>query len=415
MKQVDIAVIGGGAAGLAAALAAKQAGCDNILIIEREGELGGILNQCIHNGFGLHVFKEELTGPEYAERYLRQIKEYNIPFQTGTFVLDIKQGVVTTMSERSLEKLDCKAIILATGCRERPRGALMVPGTRAAGIYTAGTAQKLINRMGLLPGKKAVILGSGDIGLIMARRMTLEGAIVPAVLEIMPYSSGLARNVTQCLEDFGIPLMLSHTVTAIQGTRRVTGVTIAQVDEFRKPIDGTQRQIECDTLLLSVGLIPENELARAAGVGMSAITQGAVVDQNLATDISGFFQCGNALHVHDLVDNVSIESERAGRQAVEYLSGKRTDSHTTVISDGSGVSGCVPGLLRGTPSEPVNIMFRPREFYRGARVTVYCDGVKVASIKKPVLAPGEMAEIKLKPELIMPGTKQIIVNVEAAQ
>jgi sarcosine oxidase subunit alpha len=320
MTDLDVLIIGGGPAGLAAAAAAREAGCERVLLLERDEALGGILRQCIHPGFGLHVFKEELTGPEYAKRFVDRVLALKIPAQCGTMVLDVtRERVVTAVSaEHGLKTFRAKAVVLAMGCLERTRGALMIPGWRPAGIYTAGTAQRFVNLDGWMPGRRVVILGSGDIGLIMARRMTFEGAKVLACVELMPYSSGLTRNVVQCLDDYDIPLLLSHTVTEIHGRERVEGVTVAQVDERRKPVPGTERRFDCDTLLLSVGLIPENELSKAAGVELSAATSGPVVDEALQTSVPGLFACGNVLHVHDLVDHVSQEAELAGQQAAAY-------------------------------------------------------------------------------------------------
>ena len=339
MKKVDLVIVGGGPAGMSAAVAAYDAGIKDILILERDKSLGGILRQCIHNGFGLHRFKEELTGPEYAYRYELQVKERNIPFKTETMVLDISENrVVTAMnSTDGMFQIEAKAIILAMGCRERPKGALNIAGTRPAGIFTAGTAQKFVNMDGYMPGKKVVILGSGDIGLIMARRMTLEGAEVKAVCELMPYSGGLARNIEQCLNDFGIPLMLSHTVVDIHGKERVTGVTIAKVDDKRRPIPETKQYIECDTLLLSCGLLPENELTRAAGISIDRITSGAVVDENRQTDLEGVYACGNVLHVHDLVDYVSEESVLAGEAAARLIKGEHRESISVTVKGEGGV------------------------------------------------------------------------------
>ena len=321
MENYDIVIIGGGPAGLAAAVAAKRNGGDSILILERDKELGGILNQCIHNGFGLHTFKEELTGPEYAQRFIDQAKELDIEYRLNTMVMDIsREKVVTAMNrENGLFEIRAKAVILAMGCRERSRGALNIPGYRPAGIYSAGTAQRLVNMEGLMPGREVVILGSGDIGLIMARRMTLEGAKVKVVAELMPYSGGLKRNIVQCLDDYGIPLKLSHTVVDIKGKERVEGVTLAEVDSTGKPIPGTEEFYSCDTLLLSVGLIPENELSNGMGVEMSRVTSGPVVNESLETNIRGVFACGNVLHVHDLVDFVTGESQRAGKAAAEFV------------------------------------------------------------------------------------------------
>ncbi|HPZ53253.1 MAG TPA: NAD(P)/FAD-dependent oxidoreductase, partial [Clostridia bacterium] len=329
MQTKDLVIIGRGPAGMAAAVSAYGKGIRDLLIIERDESLGGILQQCIHNGFGLHMFKEELTGPEYAWRYEKMILDLGIPFKLNSMVVDIsKDKVITYVNEEEGEvKIKAKAIILAMGCRERSRGALNIPGTRPAGIYTAGTAQKFINMMGLMVGRQVVILGSGDIGLIMARRMTLEGASVKAVCEIMPYSSGLARNIVQCLDDFNIPLKLGHTVTKIHGKDRLEGVTISKVDENRRPIPGTEEYIECDTLLLSVGLIPENELTKGMGIELDGSTRGAVVDQNRETSLEGVFSCGNVLHVHDLVDYVSEEAYIAGKAAARYIKGERVKNN----------------------------------------------------------------------------------------
>ena len=324
MEEYDIVIIGGGPAGLAAALSARHQGIERLLILERDKELGGILNQCIHNGFGLHTFKEELTGPEYAWRYIRQVLEQKISYRLNTMVVDVAQEdgwkIVTAMSrEKGMTMLRARAVILAMGCRERPRGALNVPGFRPAGIYTAGTAQRLVNMEGYMPGKEIVILGSGDIGLIMARRMTLEGATVKVVAEIMPKSGGLTRNIVQCLEDYGIPLKLNHTVIDIKGKDHIEGVTLAQVDENKDPVPGTQEAYRCDTLLLSVGLIPENELTRGLGARMDEKTHGPVVDERLQTTVAGVFACGNVLHVHDLADHVSQEAAEAGKHAADYV------------------------------------------------------------------------------------------------
>ncbi len=336
MKSYEIVIIGGGPAGLAAAVSARKSGIEHILILERDRELGGILNQCIHNGFGLHTFGEELTGPEYAGRFIRQVEELGIEYRLNTMVMDISpEKTVTAMNrEEGLFRLHGEAVILAMGCRERPRGALNIPGYRPAGIYSAGTAQRLVNMEGLLPGREVVILGSGDIGLIMARRMTLEGARVRVVAELMPYSGGLKRNIVQCLEDYGIPLKLSHTVVDIKGKRRVEGVTLAEVDEKGKPIPGTEEFYACDTLLLSVGLIPENELSRGMGVDLNPATSGPRVNESLETSIKGVFACGNVLHVHDLVDFVSEEAAAAGRHAAAYV--KSTDRNSG--GEASGVS-----------------------------------------------------------------------------
>lgn len=404
MRQVDIAIVGGGPAGLAAAVSASRAGCGSILILERDRELGGILNQCIHNGFGLHTFKEELTGPEYAARFVELAKEEQIPCELETMVLSIGQGeqgrkVLTLMNRREgLFYVEAKAVILAMGCRERPRGALNIPGYRPAGIYCAGTAQRYVNIEGRMPGKEVVILGSGDIGLIMARRMTLEGAKVKVVAELMPYSGGLKRNIVQCLDDFGIPLKLSHTVVDIDGKDRVCGVTLAQVDENAKPIPGTEEYIPCDTLLLSCGLIPENELSVGLGVELNPVTGGPVVNESLETNIAGVFACGNVLHVHDLVDYVSEEAGKAGEKAAAYVQKPEEEDKTAVaVTAMGGVRYTVPSLIRPACMEEVQtIRFRVGQVYRNAFVSVYINDKRVMKIKRPVLAPGEMEQIKLK-------------------
>ena len=402
MSKVDLVIIGGGPAGMSAAVAAYDAGLRDILILERDTSLGGILRQCIHNGFGLHRFKEELTGPEYAYRYEQQVRERNIPFKLNTMVLDVSADkVVTAMnSEDGMFTIEAKAIILAMGCRERPKGALNIAGTRPSGVFTAGTAQKFVNMDGYMPGKKVVILGSGDIGLIMARRMTLEGAKVEAVCELMPYSGGLARNIEQCLNDFGIPLMLSHTVVEIHGKDRVTGVTIAKVDERRRPIPETRQYIECDTLLLSCGLIPENELTRGAGIPIDRITNGASVDQNRQTNTEGVFACGNVLHVHDLVDYVSEESEIAGKAAAAYVMNTKSESIANAIelhTDGK-VRYTVPQRI--TAEESVTVYFRVADVYRDVRIVVK-DGENVLiNKKKQKVAPGEMETVTLTADMI---------------
>ncbi len=400
MISKELVIIGGGPAGMSAAVAAYDAGIRDILILERDKSLGGILRQCIHNGFGLHRFGEELTGPEYAYRYELQVRERNIPVKLGTMVLDITPDKkVTAMNgEDGLFVIDAKAIILAMGCRERPKGALNIAGTRPAGIFTAGTAQKFVNMDGYMPGKSVVILGSGDIGLIMARRMTLEGAKVKAVCELMPYSGGLARNIEQCLNDFSIPLMLSHTVVQIHGKERVSGVTVARVDENRRPIPETKQFIECDTLLLSVGLLPENELTKSANISLDRITGGAVVDQNRATELEGVFACGNVLHVHDLVDYVSEEADIAGKAAAEYIKGNISSGRSiSLVTDGR-VRYTVPQRI--TANESVTVYFRVADVYRDVKVVVR-DGDRVlVSKKKQKVAPGEMETVTLTKETI---------------
>ena len=398
----DILIIGAGPAGLAAAIAAKEQGIDSIVVLERESEPGGILRQCIHNGFGLHRFKEELTGPEYAQRDILRADELGIPLECGTTVLSVSadRTVTCVSSEKGFRKIKAGAVILAMGCRERPRGALCTPGTRCAGIYSAGTAQRFVNLEGFMPGKRVVILGSGDIGLIMARRMSLQGAEVLACVEIMPYSSGLNRNIVQCLEDYGIPLYLSHTVTDIRGRERLTGVTIAKVDEKRNPVPGTEIDFECDTLLLSCGLIPENELSLTAGVELSAATSGPVVSNTLETSVPGIFACGNVLHVHDLVDHVSEESARAGRAAAEYVQHGHSGGRFVPVADGPGVRGTVPQKVLPNSGEDLHLMFRPTDVFRNACAVVECGGREIIRKKAMIFTPGEMAEVTVRKELL---------------
>ena len=397
-------VIGAGPAGLAAAIAAREDGIDNLLVLEREHTPGGILRQCIHNGFGLHRFKEEFTGPEYAQKDIDRARELNINIQCDTTVLSVEANhrVTCVSAEHGVQIFEAGSIVLAMGCRERPRGALGTPGTRCAGIYSAGTAQKFVNLEGYMPGKRVVILGSGDIGLIMARRMTLQGAKVLACVELMPFSSGLNRNIVQCLNDYDIPLYLSHTVIDIQGKERLTGVTVAEVDERRQPIPGTEIHFDCDTLLLSVGLIPENELSIGAGVQLSPLTQGAVVDDQLQTSVPGIFACGNVLHVHDLVDFVSNESFKAGHAAAAYARGQLQDTPVAQVKDGDGVRGVVPQQihLRGEDSQSVELMFRPSAVFKNATVVVRSGDKEIARKKAPIFAPGEMVELTLKPEVV---------------
>lgn len=419
MKRCDLVIIGGGPAGLAAAVAARESGVEDILILERDTELGGILNQCIHSGFGLHTFQEELTGPEYAQRYIQKVRDLAIPCLLDTMVLEISpERVVTAVNTREgLFQLQAGAVILAMGCRERARGSLNIPGFRPAGIYSAGTAQRLVNIEGFMPGKEVVILGSGDIGLIMARRMTLEGAHVQVVAELMPYSGGLKRNIVQCLDDFGIPLKLSHTVVDIQGRERVTGVTLAQVDENRRPIPGTEEHYDCDTLLLSCGLIPENELSRGAGVALSPVTNGPVVDESLETSVPGVFACGNVLHVHDLVDFVSQEAEQAGRRAARFLQKGEERGKAVRLTAGKGVRYTVPAKVDPCRmEEELTVRFRVDNVYRGGAVMVTAGGETLQRRKKLILTPGEMEEVRLRREDLLehPQWEEITISLEVA-
>jgi len=421
MNTVDIAIIGGGPAGLAAAAAAREAGVESILILERDKELGGILNQCIHNGFGLHTFKEELTGPEYAQRFIDKVKELKIEYKLSTMVMDISHEKVITYMNRGegMVQIRAKAIILAMGCRERPRGALNIPGYRPAGIYSAGTAQRLVNMEGFMPGRNVVILGSGDIGLIMARRMTLEGAKVHVVAEILPFSGGLKRNIVQCLNDYGIPLKLSHTVVDIEGKERVEGVTIAAVDDHMKPIPGTEEHYVCDTLLLSCGLIPENEMSRAIGVKMENVTKGPTVNESLETSVEGVFACGNVLHVHDLVDFVSQEAGQAGRNAARYiLNGavhKEDASKDIRLTVENGVRYTVPEIINPERMEDLQtVRFRVGAVYKNIYESVYLNDRRVFHKKRPIVAPGEMENIILKKSDLtdIPDLKSITVRLE---
>lgn len=441
MKTIykDLLIIGGGPAGLAAAYGSRQEGIEDILIIERDHDLGGILNQCIHNGFGLHTFKEELTGPEYAEKYIDLVEKEKIETMTETMVLSMEEEkeeqkdsqensfrykkIVATGSRNGIFLIKAKAVILAMGCRERPRGALNIPGYRPAGVFAAGTAQRLVNIEGKLPGKEVVILGSGDIGLIMARRMTLEGAKVHCVAEIMPYSGGLKRNIVQCLNDYDIPLYLSHTVTEIKGRERVEGVVIAQVDENLQPISGTEKEYSCDTLLLSVGLIPENEVSLSGNIELSSLTNGPLVDETMETNVTGVFACGNVLHVHDLVDFVSEEAERAGHEAGKYIKlGAKghevsTDS-SMIIKRGINVRYTVPYKInlsneRFSPIEEIQIRFRVTKTMGKSEVRVFAGDEQVKAIKRRVMAPGEMEGVKIKREWLEKG--QITIEAEEVE
>ena len=418
--KYDLVIVGGGPAGLAAAIAAKDNGIDSILIIERDRELGGILNQCIHNGFGLHTFKEELTGPEYASRFIAQVEERGIEYKLNTMVMDISNDkVVTAMnSTDGMFTVEAKAVVLAMGCRERSRGALNIPGYRPAGIFSAGTAQRLVNIEGYMPGRRVVILGSGDIGLIMARRMTLEGAKVLAVAELMPYSGGLKRNIVQCLNDFDIPLYLSHTVVDIQGKERVEGITIAEVGPDRKPIPGTEIHYDCDTLLLSCGLLPENELSKTAGVDLSPITSGPVVNDSLETNIPGVFACGNVLHVHDLVDFVSQEATNAGKNAAKYIKeGEVTSANQIEILPVDGVRYTVPKYVRPeVMDDTLTVRFRVGQVFKGCAIATYFGDTLISKRKRPVMAPGEMEQVVLKKSQLAeyPDIENITIKIEEA-
>lgn len=422
MKNYDLVIVGGGPAGLAVAVSARDNGIESILILERDKELGGILNQCIHNGFGLHTFKEELTGPEYAARFIAQAAERGIEYKLNTMVMDISveessDKKVTAMNrEDGMFEICAKAVVLAMGCRERSRGALNIPGYRPAGIFSAGTAQRLVNMEGYMPGREVVILGSGDIGLIMARRMTLEGAKVKVVAELMPYSGGLKRNIVQCLNDFDIPLKLSHTVVDIEGKERVEAVTIAEVGPDRKPIPGTEERYTCDTLLLSCGLIPENELSKSAGVEINPITSGPIVSDSLETSVPGVFACGNVLHVHDLVDYVSQEAATAGKNAANYIkNGSKADVKKVEILPVDGVRYTVPKFIRPSEmAEPLTVRFRVGDVYKNRAIAMYFDEELISKRKRPVMAPGEMEQVVIDPKKLAeyPDVKNITIRIE---
>ncbi len=412
----DIIVIGGGPAGLSAACSAFENGAKNILIIERDKELGGILNQCVHNGFGLHYFKEELTGPEYAERFVKMLQETNVEVKLDTMVLDISDEKIVSCvnSVDGFMQLQAKSIILAMGCRERTRGAIAIPGDRPAGVFTAGSAQKYLNIDGYMVGKKVLILGSGDIGLIMARRMTLEGAKVLACVEVMPYSGGLNRNIVQCLNDFDIPLYLSHTIIDIQGKERVEKVVVAKVGPDRKPIKGTEMEFECDTVLLSVGLIPENELTRGAGIEMDNRTNGAIVYENMETSMEGVFACGNVVHVHDLVDYVTQESARAGKAAAEYIKNGEKQGDIIYVKNGNAVTYTVPQKIRRNDNDKnCEIFFRVNQVLSDSIIMVTSKGEKIASFKREHLAPGEMEHIVIPQVLLKKAQDELLIEIQS--
>lgn len=416
MRNVDLVVIGGGAAGMAAAVSAYKTGVKDVLILERNNYLGGVLAQCIHNGFGLHRFQEDLTGVEFARKYRDMVEELKIPYLLHTFVIEMNENrqITAIHPEEGLIQIQAKAIVLAMGCRERTRNNLLIPGTRGAGILTAGSAQRYLNINGYLPGKKVVILGSGDIGLIMARQFVLEGAEVEAVVEVMPYSGGLPRNMKQCIEDFDIPVYYNSTVSEIRGKERVSSVMVSKVDENRKPVAGTEFEIECDTLMISAGLIPENELTEQAGIAMSKGTHGAVVTEDLQTSADGFFACGNVLHVHDLVDFVATEAEEAGVHAAKYILEEHTDEGNTIsVVSGQGAGAVVPQLIHRNPSQDtVALMFRPRNKYRDVTVKAESDGKTLVSKKLIAVTPGEMIRLEIPAEKLAQADETITVSLE---
>lgn len=420
MYEYDIAVIGGGPAGLAAAIEAKRNGAEKVLVIDRDIELGGILQQCVHNGFGLHIFQEELTGPEYAERFIKELKLLEIDYKLDTMVLNITEDrIISTVNKtEGLANIRAKAVILAMGCRERTRGAINIPGTRPSGIFTAGTAQRFVNKEGYMVGRKIVILGSGDIGMIMARRLTLEGAKVLAVAEVLPYPGGLVRNIVQCLDDYGIPLYLSHTVIDIKGKERVEGVTIAEVDENRKPVKGTEQYYECDTLLLSVGLIPENELSKAIGLKLDPVTGGPVVNESMETTVKGIFACGNVVHVHDLVDYVTEESRKAGRNAAEFVKGRVSDNGAVIRTEpGKGIRYIVPQIIRGENlNQSLDLFMRVDRIFKNGKLVVRLGDTVIKQVKRTYMRPGEMERISIAAgNLKTEGNLALTVDVEGKE